>query len=60
MKIKKIYLAGPITGVEGYREAFRKWEEHYRGRGYTVLNPAVLPEGLSPDEVRAMLEDKNG
>ena len=33
MKIKKIYLAGPITGVDGYREAFRKWEEHYRRRG---------------------------
>lgn len=54
MKIKKIYLAGPITGVCGYREAFRKWEEHYRGRGYTVLNPAVLPEGLLPEEYMAI------
>ena len=37
-----------------YREAFRKWEEHYRSRGYTVLNPAVLPEGLMPEEYMAI------
>lgn len=46
----KIYLAGPITGNDGYRELFGRWEEYFRGEGYTVLNPAVLPEGMTPEE----------
>lgn len=42
----KIYLAGRINGNAGYREEFGEAERFYRERGFTVLNPAQLPEGM--------------
>lgn len=43
-----LYLSGPISGDPKYKEKFLAAEE-YLGtwKGHTVLNPAVLPEGLS-------------
>lgn len=47
MKKKKIiYIAGPITGVDKYWEAFEKADDDLTSRGYAVLNPARLPEGM--------------
>lgn len=43
---KVIYIAGPITGVEKYWEAFDKVDDDLTAKGYTVLNPARLPESL--------------
>ena len=42
----KIYLAGPITGVENYKENFTKVQSSLEKQGHTVINPAFLPEGL--------------
>lgn len=42
-----VYIAGKITGDPDYREKFHAAEVRLRERGYTVLNPAVLPEGLT-------------
>ena len=39
-----IYLAGKITGDSNYKEKFKRYELYYGLQGYTVLNPAVLPE----------------
>lgn len=47
-----IYLAGPITGVADYRERFAAAEETMR-RAYpaaVILNPATLPEGMTPGQ----------
>lgn len=41
-----IYIAGPITGVEDYKEQFDKVEQGLTDIGHKVLNPAVLPQGL--------------
>lgn len=42
------YIAGPMTGYENFnREAFHKTEEVLKREGHTVLNPAVLPDGLT-------------
>lgn len=42
-----VYIAGPMAGMEDKnREAFRAAEEYLRLKGHTVLNPAVLPDGL--------------
>lgn len=50
MKYKRvIYLAGPITGVPRYWEAFERVEEDLTALGYAVLSPAKLPEGMSYD-----------
>lgn len=47
-KRTKVYIAGPITGVEDYRERFAEAERHLTAQGYIALNPAILPEGMSP------------
>lgn len=43
---KVVYIAGPITGVKTYREAFAAVEAELTAEGYTALNPAHLPETL--------------
>ena len=42
----KVYIAGKITGDENYREKFGNAKEILERLGYTVLSPAVLPEGM--------------
>ena len=44
----KLYIAGKITGDPGYRLKFGIAAEAYRKKGYVVLNPARLPEGMQP------------
>lgn len=46
IKEQIIYIAGPITGVDGYKIKFDEVEFELRLAGKTVLNPAVLPLGL--------------
>lgn len=43
----KIYLSGKIAGDDGYRAKFALAEHALKQRGHVVLNPAVLPDGLS-------------
>jgi nucleoside 2-deoxyribosyltransferase len=44
----KIYIAGKITGNPDYKNTFKKWQEKLEDKNFTVLNPAVLPEGMKP------------
>lgn len=46
---KTYYLAGKITGDPDYREKFRCVQSRYAPLG-PVLNPAELPEGMSPED----------
>lgn len=46
----KIYIAGKITGDPDYKEKFFEMESKYIWKGYTVLNPATLPEGMAPGD----------
>ena len=43
---KKVYVAGKITGLEGYKEKFKEAEELVRSMGYTPINPAIIDEEL--------------
>lgn len=43
---KVIYISGPITGVENYKEAFEKAEQELTAAGFIVLTPTRLPKGL--------------
>lgn len=48
MKSKKaIYIAGPITGVERYWEAFEKAEDELIEHGFIPISPSRLPIGLT-------------
>lgn len=47
----KIYIAGRITGDENYKakfEATKGYLESEGGYDDIVLNPAIMPEGMSP------------
>lgn len=45
--MSKCYIAGPMTGIPEFnRPAFFKAAEDMAKSGYTVLNPAILPDGL--------------
>lgn len=46
-KMKKVYLAGKITGDRLYRQKFKQYQKRLEKKGYIVVNPAVLPSGLS-------------
>lgn len=43
----KLYIAGKITGDPDYRAKFAAAEIGLTLAGHTVLNPTVLPAGLS-------------
>lgn len=43
-----IYIAGPIKGDPDYRAHFDQAERTLSARGWTVINPAILPQGLHP------------
>lgn len=42
-----IYIAGPIAGVENYREIFEAAEKDLEALGHIPLSPAKLPEGMT-------------
>lgn len=46
----KIYIAGPITGMENYEKVFAEAERHYENDGHAVMNPAVLNAGFEHGE----------
>lgn len=51
MKIKLIaYIAGKITGDSAFRGKFAHAQKVLERQGYIVLNPALLPEGMKPED----------
>lgn len=38
----KIYISGPITNVNNYREKFQNAENKLKADGYDVVNPALV------------------
>lgn len=47
----KIYIAGPMTGIEEYNHpAFNQKADDLIQEGHTVLNPTVFPDGLEHHE----------
>lgn len=46
-----IFLSGKMTGLPDFgRVAFREAEQQLRSAGWEVLNPAVLPTGISREK----------
>lgn len=42
----RIYISGGITGVENYREAFKKAYEELAKAGHDVIDPALYADAL--------------
>lgn len=57
---KKIYIAGKITGDPNYQLKFIRARQHLTKEGYTVLTPAVLPEGMTKADYNAFDRCGNG
>lgn len=47
---KKIYIAGKITGDSNYRKKFKETSCRLEQLGYSVMNPATLPDGFTWEE----------
>ena len=48
--MKKIYIAGKITGLPNYKVYFDLAEKELKKQGHIVVNPSVLPVGLVYDD----------
>ena len=46
----RVYISGPITGVEDYMVKFADAEKKLTGSGYTVVNTAKINWGM-PDDI---------
>ena len=44
----RIYISGPITGVDNYREKFDAFADIIRSKGHEVVNPCDMDNILSP------------
>lgn len=44
--MKKIYIAGRVTGYPEYREHFKREEDKLIAEGHVCMNPSVLGEGF--------------
>lgn len=49
-KGRKVYIAGKITGFEGYKKKFEEAEKHLISQGAHPISPAVLPPGYEQAE----------
>lgn len=43
----KIYISGPITGIEDYRERFARAANRLISGGYEIVNPVEIGNDLS-------------
>lgn len=43
----KVYIAGKITGDNGYKAKFAKAWDELSEKGHAVLNPSILPSGMT-------------
>ena len=54
----RLYISGPITGIENYRRIFQGAKDALLVKGYDVVNPAELTEvigdSFSYDEIMRM------
>lgn len=53
--MSRVYIAGPITGIENYREHFNTAAQLLKAKGWEVINPAelcdVLPQDSTYEEI---------
>lgn len=50
-----VFISGPMSGIENFnRDAFNHEASQLRHIGFTVLNPAIFPDGLEHHQYLAM------
>ncbi len=48
--MKKVYIAGKITGQDNFKEIFKNAEKRFIEQGFLVMNPAELPSGFDYED----------
>jgi len=46
----KVFISGQITGRENYEMFFNEKAKELHSQGHIVLNPSMLPLGMTPSE----------
>lgn len=49
MRDNRVYISGPITGIDDYMEHFSKAEKELEAQGFGVINPAKVNAQLPAD-----------
>lgn len=44
--MSRVYISGPINGVEDYTENFKAADNYLSGKGYDVINPVAVASAL--------------
>ena len=48
--MKKVYIAGKISGEKDFKNIFKQAETQLVENGYKVMNPAELPQGFDYED----------
>ena len=54
---EKVYISGPVTGVDDYMNNFDAAEKIMRDQGFEVINPTTLPHNHGRTYREYMKED---
>lgn len=58
-KYRKVYLSGPITGIQNYNIAeFKKYEKKFKHLNFEVVNPHKLFSKEEVDEINKAYDEK--
>lgn len=52
----RVYISGPITGIEGYKQIFDKADLYLSLKGYKTVNPAQLDNVISEGEYEEYMD----
>ena len=53
--MSRVYISGPINGVEGYAENFKTADNYLSGKGYDVINPVAVSDALPNMEYEQLM-----
>jgi len=53
----KVYISGPITGINNFEKPFQQAEDRLLLGGYSVVNPCTLPHLHGKSWIEYMRED---
>lgn len=54
--MSRIYISGPINGVEDYAENFKTADNYLSSKGYDVINPVAVASALPYMEYEELMD----
>ena len=53
--MSRVYISGPINGVEGYIDNFKAAEKYLLDKGHEVINPVAVSDALPNMEYEELM-----